>query len=114
MMILWYNKRNVLPKGDMSSFARLAHGADPNGRHGPRHSPLRSAVGAGHIEVVRMLLDYGVAVPAGFLFGTSPLGRAYKNGHLEIVNVFTGSQASAGEGQEKVGRQGKMSLRRLC
>ncbi|KAJ5492332.1 hypothetical protein N7453_010429 [Penicillium expansum] len=93
------------------------HGIDPcstkndwdnhlHGKKGIRNweegHPLSMAASSGHVNVVNLLLEYGVCpdLPTGSLQKRTALHRAAENGHLDVVRVLAdaGSAINAQDG----------------
>lgn len=89
--------------GDLEEVARLLRsGIHPD--QGPVDaSPLEAAAGAGHVEVVRLLLEHG-ADPSRREEGYfSPLIRAAYGGHLQVVRLLVEAGADTAAEVEGVG-----------
>jgi len=80
--------RDAARLGDLERVAALlAEGADPNA-YRDSYSPLMSAAGSGHAEVVALLLQYGAEVEYRDRNGDRALLRAAQNGHAEAVRLL--------------------------
>lgn len=60
--------------------------ADPKDNAG--YTPLHEACSRGHLEIARLLLQYGANHSETALSGIRPLHEAIENGHVEIVRLL--------------------------
>lgn len=61
-------------------------GSDPKDNAG--YTPLHEACSRGHLEIARILLQYGANHSETALSGIRPLHEAIENGHVEIVRLL--------------------------
>lgn len=66
----------------------LEAGADPNAKGDLSFSPLREAVGKGHLEIARLLLEAGARIDSINEFGDSELGLCSPNGSEPNSKMF--------------------------
>ncbi|MEU8565638.1 ankyrin repeat domain-containing protein [Streptomyces cyaneofuscatus] len=85
--------------GDVAAVARLlSDGAEVDGLGGDKRSALDLAVHAGHVDVVRVLLDAG-ADPrqrAGAYGEVTPLGLAAMYGYVAVAELLLDAGATTG------------------
>lgn len=85
--------------GDAAAVARLlSDGAEVDGLGGDMRSALDLAVHAGHVDVVRVLLDAG-ADPrqrAGAYGEVTPLGLAAMYGYVAVAELLLDAGATTG------------------
>lgn len=65
---------------------RLNMNPDPKDNAG--YTPLHEACSRGHLEIARILLQYGANHSETALSGIRPLHEAIENGHVEIVRLL--------------------------
>ncbi|ORY15076.1 hypothetical protein BCR34DRAFT_198941 [Clohesyomyces aquaticus] len=86
----------------------LEHGANPDPKMpNSSYSPLRTAVGKGHLQIARLLLEFNAKSNHHFRIPEweatqrpTALALAAKSGHLEIMDLLIDRGARAGEGIE--------------
>lgn len=61
-------------------------GPDPKDNAG--YTPLHEACSRGHLEIARILLQYGANHSETALSGIRPLHEAIENGHVEIIRLL--------------------------
>src|SRR3989442_9855905 len=66
---------------------------DPNVHDAEGNSPLLNAAAAGHVQVVRLLVEKGAAVNVANDRGMTPLSGAVLNGHTRVVAALVDSGA---------------------
>ncbi|KAG5677573.1 hypothetical protein PVAND_007322 [Polypedilum vanderplanki] len=65
---------------------RLNMNPDPKDNAG--YTPLHEACSRGHLEIARLLLQYGASHSESALSGIRPLHEAIENSHIEIVRLL--------------------------
>ena len=60
----------------------------PDPKDNAGYTPLHEACSRGHLEIVRILLQYGANHSETALSGIRPLHEAIENGHVEIVRLL--------------------------
>jgi ankyrin repeat protein len=71
-------------------------------KNGYQKRPLHLAAGAGHIDVVRLLLEKGASKNPGDETGETPLHHASKAGHIKVVSVLLEKGANV-NAQNRIG-----------
>lgn len=61
---------------------------DPNIKDNAGYAPLHEACSRGHVEIARLLLQFGANHSETALSGIRPLHEAIENGHIEIVRLL--------------------------
>lgn len=60
----------------------------PDQKDNAGYTPLHEACSRGHLEIARILLQYGANHSETALSGIRPLHEAIENGHVEIVRLL--------------------------
>lgn len=63
-------------------------GMDPNIKDNAGYAPLHEACSRGHLEIARLLLQFGANHSETAFSGIRPLHEAIENGHAEIVRLL--------------------------
>lgn len=63
-------------------------GMDPDTKDNAGYTPLHEACSRGHLEIARLLLQFGANHSETALSGIRPLHEAIENGHIEIVRLL--------------------------
>jgi bcl-6 corepressor len=61
---------------------------DPDTKDNAGYTPLHEACSRGHLEIARLLLQFGGNHSETALSGIRPLHEAIENGHIEIVRLL--------------------------
>lgn len=61
---------------------------NPDPKDNAGYTPLHEACSRGHLEIARILLQYGANHSETALSGIRPLHEAIENGHIEIVRLL--------------------------
>lgn len=61
---------------------------NPDPKDNAGYTPLHEACSRGHLEIARILLQYGANHSETALSGIRPLHEAIENGHVEIVRLL--------------------------
>lgn len=61
---------------------------NPDPKDNAGYTPLHEACSRGHLEIARILLQYGASHSETALSGIRPLHEAIENGHVEIVRLL--------------------------
>jgi ankyrin repeat protein len=60
----------------------------PDSKDNAGYTPLHEACSRGHLEIARLLLQYGANHSEAALSGIRPLHEAIENGHIEMVRLL--------------------------
>jgi ankyrin repeat protein len=61
---------------------------NPDQKDNAGYTPLHEACSRGHLEIARLLLQYGANHSETALSGIRPLHEAIENGHVEMVRLL--------------------------
>lgn len=70
----------------------LAHNLDMHAKDKSGGTALHSAAYSGHVNCVKLLIEYGACVDALDTLQHTPLYRACEMGHTEVVNSLIESK----------------------
>jgi len=90
------NLLRACAKGDLVAAKKFsAEGADVNAADSSGRTPIIEAAWAGHLDVVKFLIEKDAAVDTADKAGYTALMRASEDGHLPVVTYLLGKGASA-------------------
>lgn len=81
-----YNEKKLLQ--DVVAYCLDRMGMDPNIKDNAGYTPLHEACSRGHLEIARLLLQFGANHSETAFSGIRPLHEAIENGHAEIVRLL--------------------------
>ncbi|CRK92894.1 CLUMA_CG006308, isoform A [Clunio marinus] len=82
------HKASRLDYVDVIAFCLDRMNMNPDPKDNAGYTPLHEACSRGHLDVARILLQYGANHSETALSGIRPLHEAIENGHIEIVRLL--------------------------
>lgn len=82
------HKASRLNYVDVVAYCLDRLGMNPDSKDNAGYTPLHEACQRGHLEIARLLLQYGANHSEAALSGIRPLHEAIENGHVEMVRLL--------------------------